>query len=67
MYKTIWCVYDEYDKTELSFYHFGQEPRFLSWYLEEGTVYEIEMLWNIALIPTVKAFFKCLFHKYKIR
>lgn len=66
MYKTVWCIYDEYYKTELTWYHFGKEPRFPSWYLEEGTVYEIEMIWNIRLIVTVKTFLKCLFHKYVI-
>ena len=40
---------------------------FPTWYMQEGIVYEIEMAWNLELIHTPKAFFKCLFHEYVIR
>lgn len=67
MYKTIWFINDEKSKIELTYYHFGKEPKFPTWYMQEYIVYEIEMAWNLELIHTPKAFFECLFHKYVIR
>jgi hypothetical protein len=69
MYKTIWLITDimEDTSTELTLYHFGKEPKFPTWYMEENKVYEIEMLWNFKLLLTPKIFFKCLTHFYKIK
>lgn len=67
MYKTIWHIYDGESKTELTWYHFGKEPKFPAWYMEESKVYEIEMVWNVKLLCTPKLFLKCLFHEYTIR
>ena len=67
MYKTVWFINDGESKTEFSYYHFGKEPKFPTWYMQEGIVYEIEMLWNWRLEHTIKLFFKCLFHEYAIR
>lgn len=67
MYKTTWYIKTEEFETELTWYHFGKEPKFPTWYMKEGTVYEIEMIWNIRLVPTLKAFLKCLFHEYIIK
>ena len=66
MYKTIWAIHNGVFKTEFTQYHFGKTPKFPTWYMEENTVYEIEMLWNLKLVNTLKMFFKCLFHEYKI-
>lgn len=71
MYKTVWLITDERDddifKTELTLYHFGKNPKFPSWYMEENYVYEIEMLWNFHLIVRPSIFFKCLTHHYIIK
>lgn len=67
MYKTIWTINEGENKTELTYYHFGKEPKFPTWYMEEGRVYEIEMDWNLKLMHTPRLFFKCLFHDYVIR
>ena len=69
MTKTTWIITDlnENIKTELTYYHFGKEPKFPSWYMEEGKAYEIEMVWNFKLIHTPKLFFKCLTHFYIIK
>lgn len=67
MYKTVWCIYDGESKTELTWYHFGKEPKFPTWYMERDKTYEIEMIWNLKLIRTPKTFFKCLTHFYKIK
>ena len=62
MYKTIWNInYGEF-KTKLTWYHFGKKPKFPTWYMEEGTAYEIEMVWNLKLVCTPKTFIKSLFH-----
>lgn len=66
MYKTVWLINDGKFKTNLTYYHFGKEPKFPSWYMEEGIMYEIEMVWNLKLINTPKIFLQCLFHKYII-
>ena len=69
MTKTIWHIIDEEtgNKTELTFYHFGKDPKFPSWYMEEGHTYIIEMIWNVSLIITFKTFFRCLTHFYIIK
>lgn len=69
MYKTIWVIHDltTDTNTELVYYHFGKEPFFPSWYMEEKHAYEIEVLWNVKLLNTVSIFFKCLTHYYIIR
>lgn len=69
MTKTTWIITDlnENIKTELTYYHFGKEPKFPSWYMEEGKAYEIEMIWNFKLLRTPKLFFKCLTHFYIIK
>lgn len=69
MYKTIWKVKDivENNIIELTWYHFGKEPKFPTWYMEKNKIYEIEMLWNLKLLFTPTLFFKCLTHFYKIR
>lgn len=63
MYKTIWLINTEEFRVEFTYYHFGKEPKFPSWYLQKGIVYKIEMEWNVKLVNTPKMFFKCLFHK----
>lgn len=67
MYKTIWLINDGESKTELTYYHFGREPKFPAWYMEAGKAYEIEMIWNICLTHTPKLFFNCLTHFYIIK
>ena len=67
MYKTVWLINTKEFKTEFTYYHFGKEPKFPSWYMEEGTAYEIEMVWNLKLMRTPTIFFKCLFHEYEVR
>ncbi len=67
MFKTIWSINDGESRTELTYYHFGKEPKFPSWYMQEGIAYEIEMVWNLKLIHTPKLLFKCLFREYEIR
>lgn len=66
MYKTIWLINDG-NRTEFTYYHFGKEPKFPSWYLQEGIAYEIEMVWNLKLARSLKVFIKCLFHEYIIK
>lgn len=69
MYKTVWMIKDliENTTTELTFYHFGKEPKFPTWYMEVHKTYEIEMIWNVKLLYTPKLFLKCLTHSYKIK
>ena len=69
MYKTTWMIKDLVDntKTELTWYHFGKQPKFPAWYMEEGKVYEIEMIWNFKLRHTPKLFLNCLTRCYKIK
>ena len=69
MTKTVWKIIDETDniKTELTYYHFGKEPKFPAWYMEENHIYTIEMIWNLKLIKTPTLFLKCLFHQYIIK
>lgn len=68
MYKTVWAIkIDGVDTVEFTYYHFGKTPNFPSWYMEENHWYEIEMIWNFKLIPTIKTFCKCLFHDYIIK
>jgi hypothetical protein len=67
MYKTIWFINYGESKTEFTYYHFGKEPKFPSWYMEEGTTYEIKMVRNLKLRHTFKRFFQCLFHEYEVR
>ena len=67
MYKTIWYINDGESKTEFTFYHFGKEPKFPTWYMEANKVYEIEMMWNLKLVPNLKMFFKCLVREYMVR
>lgn len=67
MTKTVWIITDENNiKTKLTYYHFGKEPKFPSWYMEENHVYTIEIVWNVKLVKTFNIFFKCLTHYYKI-
>lgn len=68
MTKTTWIIIDKTDntETELTYYHFSKEPKFPTWYMEEGHIYSIEMLWNIKLIKSLSIFFKCLVHHYII-
>ncbi len=67
MYKTVWLIDDGEFKIEFTCYHFGKEPKFPTWYMEEGHVYEIKILWNWKLVPCFKMFVKCLFHEFLIR
>jgi len=67
MYKTTWHIKNEEFETELTWYHFGRKPKFPTWYMKEGTVYEIEMIWNFKLVSTLRAFLKCLFHEYIVK
>lgn len=67
MYKTVWLINDGEFKTELTYYHFGKEPKFPSWYMEKGIAYEIEMVWNLKLMHIPITFLKCLFHEYEVR
>ncbi len=66
MYKTIWHINDGQFNTILLYYHFGKEPKFPTWYMQEGIIYQIEMAWNSKVKRTPKMFFKCLFHEYII-
>lgn len=66
MYKTIWFIDDGEFKTKFTQYHFNKEPRFPAWYMEEGKVYTIELMWNLKLLNTLELFLKCLFKHYKI-
>lgn len=69
MTKTVWMIIDETDntKTELTYYHFGKEPKFPTLYMEENHIYTIEMIWNFKLVKIPKLFFKCLTHYYIIK
>ena len=69
MFKTVWLITDKNDnsQTKLTYYHFGEEPKFPSWYMTEGDVYEIEMLWNFKLVSCFNAFVKCLFHSWELK
>ena len=67
MYKTIWSIYHNDIETKLTTYHFGKTPKFPSWYMEEGIFYTIKMRWNVKIVNTFSAFFKCLFHFYTIQ
>jgi len=67
MYKTIWEIRYNELKTELTWYHFGKEPKFPTWYMEANIVYEIEMIWNLKLVFNFNTFMKCLMHTYIIK
>ena len=72
MYKTIWLIIDntgnESYTAELTYYHFGKEPKFPTWYMEdESHSYTIKMIGNLKLINKLSPFFKCLFHYYIIK
>lgn len=72
MYKTVWFINWEDEKenkgkTELTYYHFGKAPKFPNWYMEENSVYTIEMIWNFKLIVRPSIFIDCLFHHYIIK
>ena len=45
MYKTIWNILNETNNCEtvLVYYHFGKNPKFPTWYMEENYSYSIEM------------------------
>ena len=68
LYKTIWAIKEittdeKSHVVKLVQYHFGKEPKFPSLFLmKEGSVYEIEMLWNLKIIVTPKTFWKCFTH-----
>lgn len=67
MYKTIWLInYDKYS-VEFTQYHFSREPKFPSWYMEEGHVYTVELLWNFKCVFTLKLLFKCLFKSWSLK
>lgn len=67
MYKTTWAIKDSNnDVTILTYYHFGKNPQFPSWYMGNNRVYEIEVLWSVKLLHTPVMFFKCLTHFWKI-
>lgn len=63
MYKTVWVIHYNNDTVELTWYHFGKEPKFPTWYMEENIVYEIEMIWNLKLILNFNTFFQ-MFNSY---
>jgi len=69
MTKTVWHIVDETEKTTTNFtyYHFGKEPKFPSWYMEANHHYTIEMIWHFKLVASVKSFFKCLTHFYIVK
>lgn len=69
MYKTTWFITDKTDgiTSNFTYYHFGKEPQFPSWYMEENHEYLIEMLWNDKLITTIQTFLKCLCHHYCVK
>ena len=71
MYKTIWMITDntinEIHTTELTYYHFGKQPKFPTWYMEnEPHIYTVKMIWNFKLINRPSIFLKCLSHHYVI-
>lgn len=67
MTKTVWSITAEETTTELHYYHFGNAPKFPTWYFEEDKFYEVEMIWNIKLIHNFKTFFKCLTKFYILK
>ena len=67
MFETVWSINDGGFKTELTWYHFGQEPKFPSWYMQEGIDYKVEVVRNTKLAGTPKSFKKCLFREYTLR
>ena len=69
MRKTQWYIFNETSntETELTYYHFGATPKFPSWYMEEGNVYTIEMIFSFKLLKTPSLFLKCLFHRFVIK
>lgn len=67
MYKTVWLINHEEYKTELTYYHFGKDPKFPPWYMQKGVIYEIEMKWNLKLCRTLNTFLKCLFRERVLR
>lgn len=66
MYKTIWIIIEDNISTELTYYHFGKNPQFPSWYFGESS-YSVEYIWNFKLVFTIETFLKCLMHHYIIR
>ena len=66
MYKTVWFINNGKFTAKFTYYHFGKEPKFPSWYMQEGIIYKLEIAWNLKLVCTPKMFFNCLFHKYTI-
>ena len=68
MRKTMWLIIDETEQTvtKLTYYHFGKDPKFPSWYMESNHEYKIETLSSFELIKTIELFFKCLTHFYII-
>ena len=67
MYKTEWQIkINGKDDVVLAYYHFGKNPKFPTWYMEENHSYEIEMVWQFKLVNTIRIFLKCLFNSYTI-
>jgi len=69
MYKTTWIVKDLTTNitNELVLYHLGKEPKFPVQYLKENRAYEVEMIWNFKINPTLNLFIKCLIPQCEIR
>lgn len=55
MRKTQWYIFNETTntETELTYYHFRTIPKFPAWYMEEGYVYTIEMMFSFKLLKTL--------------
>jgi hypothetical protein len=65
MTKTFWEITDKNINitTVLCYYHFGKEPKFPTWYMEENHDYNIKPI-KVVKINSFKNFFRCLFHEY---
>lgn len=68
MYKTIWKIYDtnEATTTRMTYYHFGKEQKFPSWYMGDNHNYLIRSESNLKLKYTLVHFIKCLYHYWII-
>lgn len=65
MYVSQWIIKHNNVLTLFAYYHFGKEPKFPSWYMnEKENPYEITLGKTYKL--DIRYFTKCLFHHYLI-
>ena len=66
MYVSKWIIEHDNFLTLLVYYHFGKEPKFPSWYMNETKKpYEIT-LHETYKLDRLRYFTNCLFHQYII-